>query len=101
MLRLLLENDGHDVVTADNGSVALALAASFTPDVVILDIGMPGMDGYEIARRLRLDPSMARTTLIALTGYGRPRDIEQSHAVGFDHHLVKPLNIEALRRLLD
>jgi CheY-like chemotaxis protein len=100
MLRLLLEREGHDVDVAYDGATALALAASSKPEFMILDIGMPEMDGYEVARRLRQDPAMASVRLIALTGYGQETDAQRSHDRGFDHHLVKPVNVETLRRIL-
>jgi two-component system CheB/CheR fusion protein len=100
MLALLLENEGHEVRAAHNGAAALDLAASYRPDMVLLDIGMPGMDGYEVARRLKQEPTLSRTMLIALTGYGQEEDVQKSRNAGFDYHLVKPLDLEALRRLL-
>ena len=100
MLRLLLEHEGHDLEVAHDGATALALVTSSRPEFVILDIGMPEMDGYEVARRLRQDPAMASVRLIALTGYGQEADTLRSHESGFDSHLVKPVSIEALRRVL-
>ena len=100
MLRLLLEHEGHDLEVAHDGATALALATSSRPEIVILDIGMPEMDGYEVARRLRQDPAMASVRLIALTGYGQEADTQRSHESGFDNHLVKPVNLEALRKVI-
>jgi signal transduction histidine kinase/CheY-like chemotaxis protein len=100
MLAMLVEGDGHAVVTAHNGAEALELAASWKPDVVLLDIGMPDMDGYEIARQMKQEPRLSRTRLIALTGYGGEEDIRKSRAAGFDHHLVKPVDHALLRQLL-
>ena len=71
------------------------------PDAVLLDIGMPDMDGYEVARRVRQRPGQAATQLIALTGWGQDQDLRQSTAAGFDHHLVKPPDIERLRELVN
>jgi CheY-like chemotaxis protein len=68
--------------------------------VVLLDLGMPGMDGYEVARRLREQEDGARMTIIAVTGYGQDEDRERTRAAGFDHHLVKPVDLDAFRRLL-
>ena len=99
MLRLLLEHEGHEVEAAGDGVTALALAASFKPEFVILDIGMPEMDGYEVAQRLRRDPATASMTLIALTGYGQDADAQRSLDSGFDTHLVKPVNVASLRRV--
>ena len=81
-----------------DGPSALALAADFEPEVVILDIGMPGMDGYEVARRLRARPESQQTRLVALSGWGQEKDRERSRAAGFDHHLVKPVDLELLSR---
>ena len=96
----LLQTLGHDVSTAYNGHTALIRAAQKAPQVVLLDIGLPDMDGYELARRLRKLPQMADATLIALTGYGHPEDLQRSKAVGIDHHLVKPVDPVVLTKLL-
>lgn len=82
------------------GRAALAILDEFDPETLLLDIGMPGMDGYELARRVRMDPRHRRRQLIALTGWGQERDQEKSRAAGFDHHLIKPPDIEKLRDLL-
>jgi signal transduction histidine kinase/ActR/RegA family two-component response regulator len=86
---------------AFDGESALAHAAEFRPDVVLLDIGMPGMDGYEVARRIRQRPENAGMQLIALTGWSQPQDRRRSREAGFDHHLSKPVDIGALQGLLD
>jgi signal transduction histidine kinase/ActR/RegA family two-component response regulator len=86
---------------AFDGESALALAGDFQPDVVLLDIGMPGMDGYEVARRLRAVPHHRDTVLIALTGWSQPQDRQRSREAGFDHHLSKPVDIGALQGLLE
>jgi CheY-like chemotaxis protein len=78
----------------------LALAASFLPEVIILDIGLPGINGYELASRLRSRPEFGSPLLIALTGYGQEDDRERSRAAGFSHHLTKPADLEELQRLL-
>jgi two-component system, chemotaxis family, CheB/CheR fusion protein len=99
MMKLLLEMDGHEVLEAEDGAVAVTCIEQAQPDVAIVDIGLPGMDGYEVARQVReLVGDSVR--LIALTGYGRPEDIERSVAAGFDQHLTKPLDQEQLRRAL-
>lgn len=90
-LSLLLELDGHVVRAAHDGHAALEAAEEFAPDIVILDIGLPGMDGYEVARRLRERAEGPRATLIALTGYGLEEDRRRSIEAGFDHHVVKPI----------
>ncbi|MDB5899808.1 MAG: hypothetical protein JWP41_3410 [Ramlibacter sp.] len=95
----LMEVFGAEVRTAREGAQALALAENFAPDLILLDIGLPGMDGYETARRLRQIPSL-HARLVALTGYGSPQDREKALAAGFDEHLVKPLSPEGTRALL-
>jgi two-component system, sensor histidine kinase len=96
----LLEVLGATVTVAHSGRAALEAVGQFDPDAVLLDIGMPEMDGYEVARRLRALPGRSGTLLIALTGWGQDQDVRQSHAAGFHHHLVKPPDIEKLRELL-
>ncbi len=96
----LLRLDGHDVQIAHDGNQALELAAQFYPDVILLDIGLPGIDGYEVARRLRKMPEFRETQIIALTGYGQPEDRRRSREAGIDHHLVKPVKIDFVRALL-
>ncbi|QGZ42802.1 phospho-acceptor domain-containing protein [Pseudoduganella flava] len=100
MLALLLESQGHDVRTAHDGPAALALAEREPFDVGLLDIGLPGMDGRELARRLRQLPTAAAALLIAITGYGQDSDRRASLAAGFDHHFVKPVDTHALTALL-
>jgi signal transduction histidine kinase len=99
-LSLFLSTVGHQLRVAYDGHSALDLAAAAAPRVLLLDIGLPDMDGYELARRLRAMPQAAHATLIALTGYGQPEDRERSDAAGFDHHLTKPVDAAALVRLL-
>lgn len=99
-MSMLLEMSGHDVSYAYDGASALKAALESTPDVVLLDIGLPGMDGFEVAQRMRAAPHTAKCTLIALTGYGRSEDRERSAVAGFDHHLVKPVDPNALEALL-
>jgi CheY-like chemotaxis protein len=91
---------GCDARTAYDGHSGLAVARDFRPDCLVLDIGMPGIDGYALARRLRGDPSLAKTKLVALTAYGSDEDRRQALAAGFDHHLTKPANPEDLERLI-
>jgi len=88
------------VVAAGSGREALGLFETFEPDAVLLDIGMPGMDGYEVARRIRAMPAGRATQIIALTGWGQQEDIRRSIQAGFDHHMVKPLDVEKLRALI-
>ncbi len=89
-MALLLESQGHSVVTATTGPLALARAAEMQPDVVLLDIGLPGMSGYEVARALRAAAAQPTPVLVAISGYGREADREQARQAGFNHHLVKP-----------
>ncbi len=97
MLRLM----GHDVAVAHNGAAAITTAETTKPDLALLDLGMPMMDGYELAQRLRMHPELAGVALVALTGYGHDRDRERTKSAGFDHHLVKPLDPSLLAKLLD
>jgi PAS domain S-box-containing protein len=99
-MTLLLAKMGADVRTAYDGDEALTLAGQARPDVVLLDIGMPKMDGYEVARRIRAAPWGADIKLIALTGWGQDEDRRRSKEAGFDHHLVKPVNPKVLRDVL-
>jgi two-component system CheB/CheR fusion protein len=98
-LKEVLEMDGHEVAVVHDGHEGVAKARSFKPDVVLCDIGLPGLDGYEVARRIRADGSIA-PTLIALTGYTRPEDQHESFKAGFDHHLGKPILIPDLEQVL-
>jgi two-component system CheB/CheR fusion protein len=96
----LVELWGFEVETAHDGLSALQHASEWEPNVVFLDIGMPGLNGYEVARRLRADARFRDVTLVALTGYGQQEDFERSRAAGFDHHLVKPVDVSELEKLL-
>jgi signal transduction histidine kinase/ActR/RegA family two-component response regulator len=100
MLELLLDSAGHRVAVEHDAAAGLRRAQAEAPQVCLLDIGLPGMDGHELARRLRLLPGLRDAVLIALTGYGQERDRDASLASGFDHHLVKPVDSGALLRLL-
>jgi signal transduction histidine kinase/ActR/RegA family two-component response regulator len=99
-LAMLLETLGADVEVAYGGSMALDMLPRFAPDTVLLDIGMPEIDGYEVARRVRLEPRYERVVLVALTGWGQDQDYRLSQTAGFDHHLVKPPDIDELRTAL-
>jgi CheY-like chemotaxis protein len=99
-LAFLLELQGHEVRAAFDGPQALDLARSFEPDLVVLDIGLPRMNGYEVALRLREERGTDGLVLIALTGYGQEEDHRRSREAGFDHHLVKPVDLEKLQELL-
>ncbi len=99
-MAMLLRMAGHELRTAHDGLAAIETAEEFRPDVVLLDIGLPGMDGYEVARRLRAATSLNAAVLVALTGYGQEEDRRKSSDAGFDHHLVKPVDLQALDDLL-
>ena len=97
-LATLLRLSGHDVFVASDGPSALQTVRTARPDLVMLDIGLPGMSGYEVARRLR--ESGCKGRLVAVTGYGAPEDRQRSHEAGFDHHLVKPIEPASLAQLI-
>lgn len=96
MLKMLLEAEGYTVVAAPDGPTALRLIDSESPEVALIDIGLPDMDGYELARRIRQKYDKSQIRLIALTGYGRPSDRKKTRAAGFDGHLVKPVHLDQL-----
>jgi len=100
-MALLLRAIGHDVHEADCGQKGLEIACAAPLDAVLLDIGMPGMNGYEVARLLRQQPALAKLTLIAITGYSQDYDRQESQRAGLDYHLVKPLDLSELARILD
>jgi PAS domain S-box-containing protein len=97
---LLLEAWGHHVRMVNDGPAVLQVALEYHPDVVLLDIGLPGLDGFEVAKRLRQLPVFQNIVLIALTGYGQEADRQRSQVAGFDHHLVKPVDISQLENIL-
>ena len=99
-LAMMLALDGHEVRQTYAGAPALACLREFRPDVVLLDIGLPGMDGYEVARRIREQPDGASVRLIALTGYGQESDKSRTRAAGFDEHLIKPVELRNLHQAL-
>jgi signal transduction histidine kinase/DNA-binding response OmpR family regulator len=101
LLAALLETLGHAVALAHDGAAALAIAPGFAPDVALLDIGLPLMDGYELAQRLRQLEGCRQTLLVAVTGYGQADDRQRSRDAGFAHHLVKPVELATLTALLD
>jgi len=92
--------EGHDVRVAHDGPTALAAVEADPPDLVFLDIGMPVMNGYDVAQRLRQRPGLENLILVAMTGWGQEEDRRRSQEAGFDHHLVKPADPSALRKLL-
>lgn len=97
--KILLEMMGNEVQTATDGPAALDVARQFHPDVAFIDVDLPGMNGYEVASRLRGEHG-SRLRLFALTGFGQPGDRERALAAGFDRHLVKPIDLGALETLL-
>jgi len=99
-LAMILELDGHDVRVAHDGRAALSVAQTFHPDVALLDIGMPQLNGYDVARALRQEPWGAGIILIALTGWGQESDRQKAVVDGFDHHLTKPIDPDALESLM-
>ena len=100
ILSLLLQVSGHVTSVVHNGQSALNEARLFAPDVVFLDIGMPGMNGYEVAKALRKDPDLTDVALVALTGWGGEQDRAQSREAGFDRHLIKPVDMSVIETLL-
>lgn len=96
----LLRLQGHEVRVAYSGVAALEMAKTYAPDVAFMDIGMPGMDGYEAARRMRQQPGPGKIVLAALTGWGQQEDRRRTAEAGFDHYLVKPPEREALDAVL-
>ena len=99
VMRLVLEQHGHQVHEAADGARGVELAAALRPDVALIDVGLPGLDGYEVARRIRsaLGPAIR---LVAITGYGRDQDRAEALGAGFDMHLLKPVSADALAEIL-
>ncbi len=97
---MLLRMMGNEVRMAHDGLEAVGAAAAFRPDVVLLDIGLPKLNGFEAARRIRMQPGGSKITLIALTGWGQEEDRRRSKEAGFDHHLTKPVDFGDLQSLL-
>jgi CheY-like chemotaxis protein len=99
-LRLLLELEGHRVAAAETGEGAIELALAKTFTVALIDIGLPDVDGYQVARRIRSSGTRDQMLLIALTGYGQPEDVRRALAAGFDAHVVKPVDPDTLAKTL-
>ena len=99
-LAMLLQMMGHEVRSALNGLEAIAVAAAFEPDLIVLDIGMPGLDGYEVCRRIRQQPWAHAVVIAALTGWTRDEDRDRSQEAGFNHYLVKPVDPQVLADLV-
>jgi two-component system CheB/CheR fusion protein len=100
MLVMLLELWGHTVQAVHDGPAAMAAASTFRPEVVLCDIGLPGMNGYRLAQRLRQQKGLNTSVLIAITGYGQKEDQRRAQEMGFDHHMIKPVDPAALEKLL-
>jgi len=96
---LLLEMSGHKVRIAYSGGAAVEIAAEFLPHIALIDIRMPGMDGHEVARRMRAEKWGKKVLLVAVTGLGQVADRQAAESAGFDHHLAKPFDLEALKPL--
>jgi signal transduction histidine kinase len=99
-LALIIKLWGHDARVANTGTEALETAAAYRPEITLLDIGLPGMDGYEVARHIRESTELSSIMLIAMTGYGRDEDRKRAREAGFDHHLVKPIDLDLLEQML-
>jgi CheY-like chemotaxis protein len=100
-LRMLLEFVGHEIAVASDGRSAIESVVAWQPEVALIDIGLPDLDGYEVVTRLRAMNLTARPLLVALTGYGQPEDRMRALAAGFDVHLTKPVDVDELTRILD
>jgi CheY-like chemotaxis protein len=99
-LAMLLQLTGNQTETAFDGPAAIDVAAAFKPDVVLLDIGLPGLNGYEVARRMRQEPWGKAAKLVAVTGWGQLEDRQRSKEAGFDAHMVKPVDHDLLAKIL-
>jgi len=99
-LALLLRGSGHDARTAPDGPTALEAALDYRPHVALLDIGLPGLDGFEVAKRMRQQPVFQKVVLVAITGYGRELNVQRSQEADFDHYLVKPIKFEKVQDIL-
>jgi CheY-like chemotaxis protein len=100
MLRMLLESRDHQVIDVEDGPSAIDVITREKPDVAFIDIGLPAMNGYEVAQRIRDRPGLEDVMLVALTGYGAPSDISAARAAGFDEHVIKPAELGKLERIL-
>lgn len=100
LLGMVLRQIGYEVRIANDGASALAIAPEFIPHVVFMDIGLPGMNGYEAAKELQKISTLEKTTLVALTGYGQEKDREKAFSTGFNHHFVKPVEVHDIDNFL-
>lgn len=101
MLKMVVKMLGNEAETAGDGEEAIAVAAEFAPHIVLMDLGMPKMNGYEAARHIRQQPWGKKMLLVALTGWGQDEDRQRTAEAGFDHHLVKPAEPNDLQQLFD
>ncbi len=101
MMRTLLELDGHEVTAVHDGGAAIQHAMAWRPDVALIDLGMPAMNGFDVARRLRAELSLDGIVLVALTGYGQEEDVRRSREAGFHYHVTKAADFGPLLRVLD
>lgn len=99
-LQEILEDEGHKIAVAHTGPDGVAAALLERPEVILCDLGLPGMSGYQVAEALRQNPATAGTTLIAVSGYGQLEDVRRSREAGFDDHLTKPISLEQLQAVL-
>jgi len=99
-LKMLMQEAGHLVRMAHTGPTALAAALDYRPDVMLLDIGLPELDGFEVAKRIRQEPLLHDIVLVAMTGYGQAAGRQRMQEAGFDHYLVKPADFEKVRQIL-
>jgi CheY-like chemotaxis protein len=97
---MLLKETGNEVRTAHDGPTAVNITMEYIPDVVLLDIGLPGLNGYEVAKQIRNQPRLKNVVLVALTGYGQESDRQASLEAGFNHHLIKPAKLDQVRKIL-
>jgi CheY-like chemotaxis protein len=97
---MLLKESGNEVQTAHDGPTAIKVALKYLPDVVLLDIGLPGLNGYEVAKQIRMQPTLKNVVLVALTGYGQESDRQASMDAGFNHHLIKPARLAQVWQIL-
>ena len=100
MLQMLLSVEGHEVDIAEDGRNGLALIERLKPDIALIDIGLPLLNGYDVARTLRARCQGPPVLLVALTGYGQPEDRQRALAAGFDEHLIKPVNLDRLTQIM-
>ncbi len=101
MLATLLAHVGHQVCQTNDGEEAIEMPRRERPAIILLDLGLPTKNGFEVCGELRRDPAFATTRMVALSGYGQPEDLQRTASAGFDHHLVKPVHHDALTRLID